>query len=133
MSDFLKVLSHARRLKAATEELAIDALEEVVDKLQKIIDDRRNAEEEEKKQNAERLAKIEEYRKMLEADGIDLSELGGATESAKPRAKRPPRPAKYEYWNDQGERLTWTGQGRMPKILQEKTQSGQDLSEFLIK
>lgn len=132
MSDFLKVLSHARRLKAATEEMAIEALEEVVEKIQKIIDDRRQTEEEEKRQNADRLAKIEKYRQMLEADGIDFNELSDGTAQPKTRAKRAPRPPKYEYWNDQGERLTWTGQGRMPKILKEKTDAGQSLDSFLI-
>ncbi|GAA5219135.1 H-NS family nucleoid-associated regulatory protein [Corallincola platygyrae] len=132
MSDFLKILSHSRRLKTATEELSVEQLNEVKDKLQKIIDDRAAAEEEARKANAEKIAKIEKYREMLAADGIALDDLSeGAV--AKPKAKRAPRPAKYEIWNDAGERITWTGQGRMPNVFKVRVDAGESLDNFLIK
>ena len=40
MNEFLKIITHARRLKSALNELGIEQLEEIKVKLQKIIDDR---------------------------------------------------------------------------------------------
>ncbi|RCU48890.1 MULTISPECIES: H-NS family nucleoid-associated regulatory protein [Corallincola] len=134
MSDFLKILSHARRLKSSTEELTVEQLLEVKEKLQKIIDDRVAAEEEEKRVNAEKIAKIEKYREMLAADGIQLDDLtDGVAAAPKAKTKRAPRPAKYEIWNDAGERITWTGQGRMPNVFKVRVDAGEALDTFLIK
>jgi DNA-binding protein H-NS len=134
MSEFLKILSHARRLKSSTDELTVEQLLEVKDKLQKIIDDRIAAEEEERLANAEKIAKIEKYREMLAADGIDLDELSdGITTTAATKTKRAPRPPKYEIWADNGEHITWTGQGRMPNIFKERVENGEDLDNYLIK
>ncbi|SDI55526.1 MULTISPECIES: H-NS family nucleoid-associated regulatory protein [Ferrimonas] len=130
MADFLEILTHGRRLKAQVKELELDELKDVIAKLQKIADEREAEAEEEIAAQAERLAKIEAIRKQLAEDGISVDELN-ALESASPRRKRAPRPAKYKIVVD-GETLTWTGQGRTPKAIKEKLDQGHSLEEFLI-
>ena len=131
MTDFIRIATHARRLKTAVKELSIEQLEEIKSKLQTIIDERIAEEAEEKQENADRIEKIRKYKEMLAADGIDLEDLATELSSGDQR-KRAPRQPKYEVWNEDGERITWTGQGRMPNIFKAKIEAGEPLDTFLI-
>ena len=130
MNDFLRIITHARRFKSALKEIGVEQLEEVKIKLQKIIDDRIAEEEAAEIENAERNEKIRKYRESLAADGIDPDELLDGS-SEKPR-KRAPRQPKYEIWNEAGEHITWTGQGRMPNVFKARIEAGESLDTFLI-
>jgi DNA-binding protein H-NS len=130
MNDFLKIITHARRFKSSVKELGVEQLEEVKTKLQKIIDDRIAEEEAAKIENAERDEKIRKYRESLAADGIDPNELlDGSSEK---QSKRAPRKPKYEIWNEAGEHITWTGQGRMPNVFKARIEAGDSIETFLI-
>lgn len=130
MNEFTAVLCHARRFKSAVKELSIDQLEEVKQKLDKIIEDRTVELEELRKSEAVRLEKIKKYQEMLAADGIEPDELQDSA-VVKSR-KRAPREPKYEIWNDAGERITWTGQGRMPNLFKNRLEQGEKIEAFLI-
>lgn len=130
MSDFLKILSHQRRLNSATKVLSIDELEDIKTKLEKIIEDRIAADKASKEKEAEKLRKIEKYKEMLAADGIDPDEL--VHELAEKPAKRAPRPPKYAIVADD-KTITWTGQGRMPNVFKKEVEAGKSLDSFLIK
>ncbi|WP_417682672.1 H-NS family nucleoid-associated regulatory protein [Pseudidiomarina aquimaris] len=134
MSDFLDILTHGRRLKAAVKELSIQELEEVEQKLAKVIADRREEEAELQKLEAEKQRKIKELREAMAAAGIDAAELleGEVKTSSKPKRKRAPKPAKYAIVDANGERKTWTGQGRMPNALKEALAQGKSLDDYLI-
>ncbi|MFV0437115.1 MAG: H-NS family nucleoid-associated regulatory protein [Desulfopila sp.] len=130
MEDFLQIIGHARRLKSATKKLSVNELTDIMAKLQKIIDDRLAAEEKIRQEEAEKIEKIEKYREMLAVDGIALDEL--VAESTGKREKRAPRPPKYEIIDDNGKRVTWTGQGRMPNVFKERVDAGDSIDSFLI-
>lgn len=100
-------------------------------KLQKIIDDRIAEEEAAQLENAERLEKIRKYREALAADGIDPDELQEGSLSERPNKKTPRQP-KYEIWNEAGEHITWTGQGRMPNVFKARIANGESIETFLI-
>lgn len=131
MNDFLQIVGHVRRFNSATKDLSIDALKEIRAKLEKIIEDRIASEENDKLKNAEKLEKMEQYRKMLADDGIDPAEL--IEEYTAKKGKRPSRPAKYGIIDASGERVTWTGQGRMPNVFKAEIDAGKSIDEFLIK
>ena len=130
MSDIIKALLNARSLKAAAKELTLEQLEESLAKLNKIVEDRRADEEAYRAANEEKLRKLEEYKEMLKADGIDPAELLGSP--VVETKKREPRPAKYQYVDDEGETQKWTGQGRKPKAIQRALDQGKSLEDFLI-
>ena len=134
MSDFLDILTHGRRLKAAVKDLSIEELKEVEQKLAKVIADREEEEAELRQLEAEKQRKIEEFRKAMAEAGIDAEELlvGGVVSQEKPKRKRAPKPPKYAIESN-GERITWTGQGRMPNALKHAVESGTPLTAFLIK
>jgi DNA-binding protein H-NS len=130
MNDFLKIITHARRLKSVLKEISVEQLEEIKIKLQKIIDDRIAEEEAAKIANAEKLEKIRKYREALAEEGIDPEEL--LDESSQKQTKKTKRQPKYELWNEAGEHITWTGQGRMPNVFKARIEGGEKLETFLI-
>lgn len=130
MKDFITILCHARRFKSGVKELSVEQLKGVREKLDKIIEDRTLELEELRNVEAERQGKIKKIHEMLAAEGIEPEELQSSL--VPKNRKRPQRPPKYEIYNEAGERVTWTGQGRMPKLLKNRIEEGEKLETFLI-
>ena len=131
MNKFTAILCHARRFKGSVKELSIEQLEEVKVKLDKIIKDRILELEKCRKGEAEHLEKIKKIQEIMAVEGVDASEL-----QASPKvktAKKAPRQPKYEIENAEGERITWTGQGRMPNLFKDRVEQGAKMETFLIK
>lgn len=138
MSEIKKsALLNIRSLRAFTrDEFTLAEVEELLEKLTTVVEERKEAEEQELAEQAVREAKLAEYAKMIAKDGIDLEDLisamSGGESKSKARKKRQPRPAKYEYTLN-GEHKTWTGQGRTPLAIQEALDAGKSIDDFLIK
>ncbi|GIU51490.1 DNA-binding protein [Shewanella sairae] len=130
MTDFISILTHARKFKAAVKELELAELISFQEKLTALIETREQEEAEAESLNAERNAQIEEIKQKMAALGLNTDDLDNAT-IKKPKAKRKPRPAKYQI-EVNGEMVTWTGQGRMPNVFQKEIDEGFELSDFLI-
>ncbi|GAA3527927.1 H-NS family nucleoid-associated regulatory protein [Zobellella aerophila] len=133
MTEFLKTLLNIRSLRAAGRELTLEQLEEGLAKLSSVVEERREAEAEERATAAERERKLKEYMNMLAADGIDINDLVELAEPSKKSVGRSKRPAKYAYTDENGEQKTWTGQGRKPSVIQTALDNGGSLDDFLIK
>lgn len=133
MSETLKVLNNIRTLRAQAREVSLSELEEMLEKLEAVVNERREAEAAIASEIKEKEEKLAKYRQMLLDDGIDLSELT-STEfpSGKSRAKRAPRPAKYQYTDENGDVKSWTGQGRTPAVIKQALDQGKSLDDFLI-
>lgn len=134
MSELAKGLTNLRSLRAALRELTLEQAESALEKLQTAVEEKRANEAELIKAETERKERLAKYKELMEKEGITPEELqeifGTATTSA--RAKRPPRPAKYAFIDENGERKTWTGQGRTPRPIQNALNSGKSLSDFKI-
>ncbi len=134
MSETLKVLNNIRTLRAQAREVSLADLEEVLEKFETVVNERREAEAAIASEIKEKNEKLEKYRQMLLEDGIDLSELSALeTSGGKTRSKRAPRPAKYQYTDENGETKSWTGQGRTPAVIKQALDAGKSLDAFLIK
>lgn len=128
-----KILSNIRTLRGLAREMSVDKLESLVDKLNLVINERKEEILAQESETKERLERIEHYKEMLKKEfkGKDISDpeiaalLGKKTKG--PRRKIKPRPAKYKFVDENGVEKTWTGQGRTPKEL-----VGKDLSKYLI-
>ncbi|MWT74034.1 H-NS family nucleoid-associated regulatory protein [Escherichia coli] len=136
MSEALKSLNNIRTLRAQGRELPLDVLEELLEKLSVIVEERRQEESSKEAEQKARREKLESLRQLMLEDGINPEELltsflpkSGAAKTKKVRA---PRPAKYKYTDVNGETKTWTGQGRTPKALAEQLEAGKTLDDFLI-
>jgi DNA-binding protein H-NS len=134
MSEALKALNNIRTLRAHARETDLATLEEMLEKLTAIVEDRREEESAIRKEQEERQAKLEAFRQKLLDDGIDPAELLAAVGSSQPKAKstRTPRPAKYKYTDENGNEQTWTGQGRTLKAITAAIEAGKTLEDFAI-
>ncbi|TSH81603.1 H-NS family nucleoid-associated regulatory protein [Pantoea sp. paga] len=136
MSEDLKVFSNIRTLRAQARETSLEILEEILEKIAAIVEEKRLEEESGKKEQEERKVKLEAIREQLLADGIDPQELlgnyGSSSTSAKQKSSRNPRPAKYKYTDENGNEKSWTGQGRTPKAIKYALDTGKNLDDFMI-
>lgn len=136
MSEALKVLNNIRTLRAQAREYSVETLEEMLEKLDVVVKERREEESHFQAENEERTRKLNQYREMLLADGIDPNELINtltATPRAAAKGKRSVRPAKYGYTDEKGESRTWTGQGRTPAVIKMALEEqGKSLDDFLL-
>lgn len=134
MSEALKALNNIRTLRAHVRETDLATLEEMLEKLTAVVEDRREEESYVRKEQEERQAKLEAFRQKLLEDGIDPAELLAVVGSSQPKAKslRTPRPAKYKYTDENGNEQTWTGQGRTPKAIVAAIEAGKTLGDFAL-
>ncbi len=137
MNDFLKTLLNVRSLRVALRELSVEQIDDALQKISQIYDERKDEQDKQQKVLRERAAKLKEYADLLESEGITpqdlVSYLGLAEPSSQPatKNKRAQRPAKYRY-TDGILTKEWTGQGRMPKVMAEAIQNGKTIEDFLI-
>ncbi|MBK4713912.1 MULTISPECIES: histone-like nucleoid-structuring protein H-NS [Tenebrionibacter/Tenebrionicola group] len=136
MSEALKILNNIRTLRAQARECTLETLEEMLEKLEVVVNERREEESAAAAEIEERNRKLQQYREMLLQDGIDpndlLSVLSNSVKSGS-KSKRAARPAKYSYTDENGEDKTWTGQGRTPAVIKKAIEEeGRSLDDFLI-
>ncbi|MGS0635479.1 H-NS family histone-like protein [Citrobacter sp. VF227] len=134
MSETIKALNNIRTLRVQTRETDLTTLEEMLQKLTAIVEDRREEANAVRKEQEERQAKLEAFRQKLLEDGIDPTELLATVGSSQLKVKstRAPRPAKYKYIDENGNEQTWTGQGRTPKTIAKSLEAGKTLEDFAI-
>ncbi|WP_130943239.1 DNA-binding protein StpA [Klebsiella quasipneumoniae] len=133
MSLMLQKLNNIRSLRAMSREFSIDVLEEMLEKLRVVTEEKRSEQHSTLQQQAEYQEKINTWLELMIADGITPDEL--VTQNAGPSKavkKRQPRPAKYRLSDFSGAQKTWTGQGRMPKPIARAIKAGATLESFLI-
>jgi len=107
MSEFLEILTHGRRLQGAVKDLSVEELNSVQDKLNNIIEKRKEQEAELIKAQQEKLAKLEEIKKQMAEAGIDFTDLQEVAEAKPKRKSGKKRPVKYKITVD-GETVAWT-------------------------
>ncbi len=133
MTELTKTLLNIRSLRAFARELSFEQLEEALEKLTTVVEERREADELEQLEREEKEEKMAAIAKQITQQGIDIEELVRAlANETKPKAKRTPRPAKYKYIDTNGKEKTWTGQGRTPTPIQVLLDDGKLLDDFLI-
>jgi len=133
MEDELKLLNSIRDLRAAARDLPLDFLEMVLQKVRLVVSERREKELSRKKVQDDHNERLEKLRLLLLEKGIDPAELVTSTAGdEKPVKARSPRTARYKYQGENGKTRTWTGQGRMPKVIAEQLAAGKSLDDFLI-
>ena len=129
MSTAIKLLLNLRAL--SRESIPLDQLQKALENLSQVVNERIAEDAQEKSTSKEREEKLEIYRQMLLSDGLSIEDLLSIQEKA-PKKPRAIRPAKYKYIDDNQYEKTWTGQGRIPKILKIAVDNGANLDDFLI-
>lgn len=133
MTDLIKAFTNHRSIRAVVRDLTLEQAESSLKKFEEAVAEKRAQMEEIQQAEIERKARIAKYKELIKQEGITAEELKtilGAAPSV--RKKRKPRPAKYQYTDVNGEKKTWTGQGRTPSVIQKALDAGKSLSDFEI-
>ena len=129
----IRVFSNIRSLRALARDIDFDVLQDIAEKVNIIVSEI-EAEHKAEREKADQLAaKKKEAIEYLSKMGLSLEDLAGNAVSTSRKANRDPRPAKYEFKDENGELKQWTGQGRTPKPLKKELDAGKSLEDFLIK
>lgn len=134
MSLTLQNLNNIRTLRAMARELSLDVLEEMLEKVRVVAEEKRSELAELEQQRAEQQEKINALLELMKADGISPSDLLGSdlAQAGKPaknvnRVKR-----NIALLISTVKEKTWTGQGRTPKPIANALANGKSLDDFLI-
>ncbi|EBW6943107.1 DNA-binding protein [Salmonella enterica subsp. enterica serovar Mississippi] len=129
-----KLLLNIRSVRVFARETSFEQLLEMQEKLNAVIEERREEAEREAAERAERERKRQELLQLIAGEGFSPEELLGVSEDApkKRKNKLPKAPPKYQFEED-GEVKYWSGRGRAPKPIDTALKAGQKLEDFLIK
>ncbi|EGB7013622.1 H-NS family nucleoid-associated regulatory protein [Escherichia coli] len=129
-----KVLSNIRSLRAFAREVSFEVLTDMAEKLNAVVEERRESAEREMAERQQRDARKRELLEMIASEGFSVDELvGGGVVAETGRKKRVVQqvPAKYQY-EVGGQKHFWTGRGRKPKPIEQALAEGKTLDDFLI-
>lgn len=133
MSKNLSSLNNIRTIRAEARNMDLDLLEELRQKLETVVNERREEESAREAEAREKAEKMAFYQELLLEEGINPAELvNSASASTTGTKKRAKRPAKYRYSDENGQVRYWTGQGRTPSAIKTAIENGQSLDDFLI-
>ncbi|GAB3022969.1 H-NS family histone-like protein [Bowmanella dokdonensis] len=131
MSEFISILTHARRLQAAVKDLSVAELEQVAEKLDAVIENKREQEAEKIRELEKKQALKDAILRQMQEAGLDIDDLAGADKPAGGKKTGQKRPIKYRYTDETGTEHTWTGIGRTPKVFAKLKEQGK-LDSFAV-
>ena len=118
MSEFINIVRHKNRLRAACKNLSIDQLQTIIEQLTEFIAKRREKEAAAQAELAKQAAKKQEIINAILAAGLSLDDFMSFENSDKAKSTRKPVPPQYRITDKQGKIHEWTGRGRTPKVFQ---------------
>lgn len=133
MSSMLHKLNNIRSLRALSREFSIDVLEEMLEKLRIVTEEKRTQQQQAAQQQAEYQEKVNTWLELMRADGISPDELVADIQAAKggrQKANRARRNIVIPIILAQ--RKPGPDRGRMPKPIAEAVAQGKSLDSFLI-
>lgn len=135
MNDRIKTLLNLRRLRSISRELTLGQLEEALEKLSMVVEERQAEALQLRQEQADKKARLSAIAKQIVEQDLDVNELISLlsmSKSIKQRSKGSLRPAKYKYTDVNGKEKTWTGQGRIPAAIQDALNKGRALEDFFL-
>ncbi|MBR1924159.1 MAG: H-NS histone family protein [Ruminobacter sp.] len=136
MNDFIEILTSFKLLKNAVASLDSSQLADVINRLQKIYDEKKIVEELDARKRQEREEALKAIRSIMAENRLtaeDLSLLAEDTAGEKTVRKRVV-PPKYKFTDENGTIMTWTGQGRTPLAFRQCIErEGKSMEDYLIK
>ncbi|OWC22067.1 DNA-binding protein [Escherichia coli] len=120
-------------MRVFAREIDFEQLLEMQEKLNVVIEERREDAEREAAERAERERKRQELLQLIAGEGFSPEELLGLSEEAPKSRKKtlPKAPPKYQF-EENGETKYWSGRGRAPKPIDEALKAGRSLEDFRI-
>ncbi|HGG5823051.1 TPA: H-NS family nucleoid-associated regulatory protein [Salmonella enterica subsp. enterica serovar Saintpaul] len=131
-----KTLLNIRSLRAYAREVVFEQLTEMQEKLNAVIEERREEAEREAAERQELEAKRQQAIEYIISLGLDpeslLAPVTADTVKTRRKAKGGVRKAKYRFKDENGEIREWSGNGKRPLALQKLLDEGHFMEDFLI-
>lgn len=132
-----RTMMNIRSLRVFAREVEFEQLLEMQEKLNVVIEERREDAEREAAELAEleqKRQKVLDYIISLGLDPVSLMEpvTSGAVKSKRQPSKGGARKAKYRFTDENGDVKEWSGNGKRPLALQKLLDEGHFLEDFLI-
>jgi DNA-binding protein H-NS len=134
MKNFLKLAVNGNSLKALTKEFNIDELKKFSNNLNIIIEQREEQEAEFKRENREKIRKIESIKSLLAEQGLMVDDLinGPLSKSIQPKKPKVKPSPKYRLIDLEDNVHEWSGRGLPPKVFKEHFNRGHSKESCLI-
>lgn len=131
--ELIKIITNRRRMKAFLRRTSVST-DEIESVFTDVIAELKAEVEKEQEQKRQHERKIEEFKELLRAENLSLTDLLEVAEQEQKtgRSKQKAKP-KYEFTDETGTQKQWSGRGIMPKYLRERIEAGASLEDFLIK
>ncbi|EHY5970277.1 H-NS histone family protein [Escherichia coli] len=133
-----RTMTNIRSLRTYVRELDFEQLLDMQEKLNSVIEERREDAERKAAERKELEAKYQQAVEYITSLGLDpevylvpVSAIAGTTET-KQKPKGSVRKAKYIFEDENGETRTWSGNGKMPLALRKQVNGDCTLETFLI-
>ena len=134
MDNFIKIAKNRNSLKALTKDFYIDELEKLVNNINIIIEQRKEAEAKLKEKHKEKIQQIENIKTLLSEQGLSIDDLINdptATINKPSKSKKKLKP-KYRIVDLNGETHEWTGRGKTPIVFKDYFELGNSKESCLI-
>lgn len=134
LEEIKSAISNIRQLRAIAKDVNSEWLLEVREKLDMVIQEKKDEEELaqlEAREREEKIAKLKAYI-ANELNESPESLLGELTGQPKKETKTSTVKPKYRYTDEKGVTRTWTGRGKKPKFFAEKIEQGESIDQYLI-
>jgi DNA-binding protein H-NS len=136
MKDLFYQLNNLRNLRVIARELDLEEIKQFHQKLSTVLAEKESEQEAIEKHRKEQENRLAEIARDIRMQGLNINDVLAAlsvvNKNSETKTQRAKRPAKYKY-SKGGIEKTWTGQGRIPRPMQEEIDSGRKtIEEFEI-
>ncbi len=117
--EIMHRLSSKTRMRGLFKDVHMEDMDRIVNRMQSLLEEKRDAHEAAQAKDVEKLANIEQIKQMLAEKGLDISDLANLDE-AQPKKRRNVSKYTFEYVTKSGDTVQWYGSttGRLPKDFQ---------------
>ncbi len=126
-------INSIRFLRSACSDLTIAEINEVISKLETIIEDIKAKEAQEALEKQKTAEVISNIKAMMDEAGITPDDLNRELRVQHKATQKRTVVAKYSFTDEEGNTLTWTGQGKTPRaFIQCMEREGKQMSDYII-
>ena len=119
--ELLHRLGSKTRIRSLFKDVGLDEMERIVKRLGEVCEEKKHERQELEDKRKEKQQSIDEIKKVIEAKGLSLADLGLLEAGGEGKRKRNVSKHNFEYQTASGDTVRWYGSttGRLPKDFQD--------------
>ena len=118
--EVLHRLSSKTRIRSLFKDVHVEDLERIVSRMNEVLAEKQEVRQKEEEKRQEKLASIENIRKLMADNGVSMDDLGSLDQEGTQKRRRNVQKYTFEYLTEAGDRAQWQGAttGRLPRDFQ---------------